>query len=102
VSRGHSESRSIDSFARLFGRHIGERAGDKFGGLHRLALAGEARRDSEPSEPHLAGCEIRKYIGRLNVLVDKPAIVQPANGDRQGNAKVQERLQPPLRVLTSR
>ena len=37
----------------LFGRHVGERAGDDLGRLGRLPLARQARGDAEPGEPHL-------------------------------------------------
>ena len=41
--------------AGLFGRHVGERAGDDLGRLGRLALARQARGDAEAGEPDLAG-----------------------------------------------
>ena len=38
----------------LFGRHVGERAGDDLGRLGRLALARKPRGDAEPGQPDLA------------------------------------------------
>ena len=36
----------------LFGCHVGKRTGDDFGRLGRLPLAGQARGDAEPGQPH--------------------------------------------------
>src|SRR5262249_2188343 len=44
----------------------------------RLPLSRQARRDSEPQQPDFAGRAIREHIGRLDVLVDHPALVERA------------------------
>ena len=71
----------------LFGRHVGKRSGDDLGRLGRLALAGQARSDAEPGEPHLSIRAVHQDIGWLDVLVDEAALMELAqsrgNSDRQ-------------------
>ena len=74
-----SIDRAVHS-AGLFGRHVGERAGDGLWRLWRLPLARQARRDPEPHEPDLACCGIDQRIGRLHILVNQPSSVKAAKG----------------------
>ena len=74
----------------LFGRHIGERAGDDLGRLGRLPLARQTRGDAEAGEPDLSARAVHQDIGRLDVLVDEPGLVDLAQGDRDADGEVQE------------
>ena len=73
----------------LFGRHIGERAGDGLGRLGRLSLARQPRGDAEPGEPHRSVGAVHQDIGGLDVLVDEAALVGLAQrrGDADGEAQ---------------
>jgi len=74
----------------LLGGHVGERAGDGLGRLGRLALAGEARGDAEPGEPHLSARAVHQNIGRLDVLVDEATLVDLVHRRRDAGRKAQE------------
>ena len=73
----------------LFGRHVGQRAGDDLGRLGRLTLARQTRGDAEPGEPRPSVRAVHKDIGRLDVLVDEAALVRLAQrgGDADGEAQ---------------
>src|SRR5262249_56311803 len=60
----------------LLGRHVGKCASERLWRTGRLSLAGEARGDTEPSEPHLASRAVDKDVGRLDVLVDEAALME--------------------------
>ena len=74
----------------LFGRHVGERAGDGLGRLGRLPLARQTRGDAETGEPDLAAGAVHQDIGRFDVLVDEPGLMDLAQGDRDADGEVQE------------
>jgi hypothetical protein len=50
-----------------------------------MALAWEQRRYAEAGEPNLPGPEIYQHIGRLDVLVNEPASVEPAESCGEGH-----------------
>ena len=56
----------------LFGRHVGERAGDGLGRLGRLALARQARGDAKPGEPHVAVAQSTRILAGLMSLWMSP------------------------------
>src|SRR6516165_8366493 len=58
--------------------------------MRRLVLAPEARSDAEPGQPHLAGRGVDQDIGRLDVLVDKAALVKLAESRGSSAAEAQE------------
>ncbi|MNX87506.1 hypothetical protein D3C86_1194370 [compost metagenome] len=62
----------------LLGCHVGQRAGDGLGRLGRLALARQARGQAEAGEPCLPVGAVHDDMGRLQVLVKQPALVEPA------------------------
>ena len=74
----------------LFGRHVGERAGDGLGRRGRLPLARQARGDAETGEPDLSGRAVHQDIGRLDILVDEPRLMDLAQGDRDADGEAQE------------
>src|SRR5262245_46140121 len=57
--------------------------------MRRLTFAREARGDAEPGQPHLAGRVVEEDVGRLDILVNEPALVKPAEsqGTRDGDAQ---------------
>ena len=79
----------------LFGRHIGERAGDDLGRLGRLTLARQTRGDAEPGEPRPSVRAVHQDIGRLDVLVDEAALVRLAQRGGDADGEAQEALPPP-------
>ena len=79
----------------LFGGHVGERAGDDLGRLGRLALARQARGDAEPGQPDRAARPIHQDMGRLDVLVDEPPLMQPGDRRDQTEREAQEAAPPP-------
>ena len=76
----------------LFGRHIGERAGDDLGRLGRLTLARQTRGDAEPGEPRPSVGAVHQDIGRLDVLVDEAALVRLAERRGDADREAQEAL----------
>ena len=74
----------------LLRRHIGERAGDDLGRRGRLVLAGQPRGDAEAGQPDAAAGRVDEDVGRLEVLMDQPPRVQPADGRRERDGKAQE------------
>ena len=92
----------------LFGRHIGERAGDDFGRLGRLTLARQTRGDAEPGEPGQSVRAVHQDIGRLDVLVDEAALVRlaqrgdDADGEAQEAARLHRRADEPIERLAAR
>ena len=75
----------------LFGRHIGERAGDNLGRLGRLTLARQTRGDAEPGEPRPSVGAVDQDVGRLDVLVDEAALVRLAQGPAMPMARRRKR-----------
>ena len=67
----------------LFRRHIGERARDHLRRCRRLVLAGQTRGDAEAGQPDAAAGGVDQDIGGLEVLVDQPARMQPADRRRE-------------------
>ena len=84
-----SIDRAVHS-AGLFGRHVGERAGDGLRRLGRLPLARQARSDPERHESDLTCCWIDQRIGRLHILVNQPSSVQAAEGGCEADGEAQE------------
>ena len=70
--------------AGLFGRHIGQRAGNGFGRLERLAFARQSRGDAKAGEANVPVGAVHQYMGRLEILVNETALVDPA--ERRGDA----------------
>jgi hypothetical protein len=60
------------------------------GGSGGLALAQEARCDTEASEPHLTGEWVREHVRRLDVLVNEPACVESAQRAGQSDRQSQK------------
>src|SRR6267154_2591055 len=74
----------------LFGRHIGERAGDRLGWRGRLPLAWQTRGNAEPYQPHAAACRVHQDICRLDVLMDKASLMHLAERARERDRDAQE------------
>ena len=72
----------------LFGCHVGKRTGDGLGRLGRLPLAGQARCDAKPGEPHVSIRAVHHNVSWLDVFVDEAALVELAysccSADREG------------------
>ena len=79
----------------LFGRHVGEGAGNGLGRCGGLPFAGQAQGDAEPSEPDFLGRAVHQDIGRLDVLVGKAAPMHLAESRRDidGEAQAAPHLQ---------
>ena len=76
----------------LFGRHVGEGAGNDLRRRGRLALARQPGRDAEAGEPDVAGV-VDEHVRRLDVLVDETAPMDVAERRRQANGDAQEARQ---------
>ena len=92
----------------LFGCHVGKRAGDGLGRLGRLPLAGQARGDAEPGEPHVSIRAVHQNIGWLDVLVDEAALMELAQSRGNSDSQAQEashlhgRAEQPVERLAAR
>src|SRR5215831_21182694 len=75
ISSAPGVDRTVHSSG-LLGRHVGKCASERLGRLGRLSLAGEARSDTKPGKPHLAGRTVDQDVGRLDVLVDKAVLME--------------------------
>src|SRR5215469_10487645 len=62
----------------LFGRHVGERSGDKLGRFGRLTFVQKPRSDPEAHEAYLTSREINQNIGSLHILANQFPFVQAA------------------------
>ena len=97
--------------AGLFGRHVGERAGNDLRRRGRLALARQSGRNSEAGEPYVAGV-VDQHIRRLDVLMyealpmDLAECCRQANGDAQEASQIERLplvpLKNPIQGLTAR
>ena len=76
----------------LFGRHVGQRAGDDLRRLGRLTLARQTRGDAEPGKPRPSVRAVHQDIGRLDVLVDEAALVRLAERGDNPDGETQEAL----------
>ena len=74
----------------LFGRHIGERAGDGFGRRERLSFARQPRRDAEAGEPRRAIGAVHQDIAGFLVLVDEAGLVGFAQSRSDADREAQE------------
>ena len=74
----------------LFGCHVGERTGDGLGRLGRLPLAGQARCDAKPGEPHVSIRAVHHDISWLDVFVDEPALMKLAQSRGNSDSQAQE------------
>src|SRR6202166_1563890 len=74
----------------LFGRHIGERAGDGFGRRERLSFARQPRRDAEAAEPRRTIGAVHQYIAGFLVLVDEAGLVGFAQSYSDADREAQE------------
>ena len=77
----------------LFGRHVGECAGDCLGWHDGLPLAGQARGEAETGEPSPPGRGRGQDIGRVDILVDEGAPVDLAHGCGDPDGQLQEAAQ---------
>jgi hypothetical protein len=76
--------------ARLFGRHVGERSGDHLGRLGDPMLAKQTGRNAEAREPDAAVRRVHQDICRLDVLMDKGALMHLADCIRERDRDAQE------------
>ena len=83
--------------AGLLGRHVGQRAGDHLGRVGGRLFARQARGQAETGQPHGPAVGIDQDMGRLDVLVDEPAAVQPGDGFGETQRDAQAYPQPQLR-----
>ena len=92
----------------LFGRHVGERAGDEFGRCRRLPFARETRGEAEPGEPDLSVRAVHQEMGGLQILVHEAARMElaersgDAHGQRQEAAHRHGSTEQPLERLAAR
>src|SRR5580698_1317998 len=73
----------------LFRGHVGEGARNGLGRGRRLALARQPGRDAKAGEPYLIRA-VGKYVLRLDVFVDQPALVSVAERRCQVSGKAQK------------
>jgi hypothetical protein len=74
----------------LFRCHVGKRTGDGLGRLGCLALAGQARCDAKPGEPHVSIRAVHHNISWLDVFVDEPALMKLAQSRGNSDSEAQE------------
>ena len=74
----------------LFGRHVGECAGEGIRRLGSLSIRGEARCKTNPGEPRITGRRIDQDAGRFEVPVNEAALVEFAQGRRNTDRQAQE------------
>ena len=74
----------------LFGRHIGERAGDGFGRRERPSFAWQPRCDAKAGEPHRAIGAVHQDIAGFLVLVDEADLVGFAESRSNADREAQE------------
>ena len=93
----------------LFGRHVGERAGDGLGRLGRLPLARQARGDAEPGEPDLVrSSQFTRIWAGLRSLWTRPrwwSFAQrggDADGEAQEAPHLHGRAEQPVERLAAR
>jgi hypothetical protein len=78
--------------AGLFGRHVGQGAGNDLRRRRRLALVRDLSRNAEAGEPNIT-VDIDEHIRRLNVLMYKTMAMNLAKRFRQANGNTQETRQ---------
>src|SRR5262249_34367216 len=83
--------RTIHS-AGLLGSHVGEGAGDEFGGLRTLALARQSRGDTKAPEAGMVQRRIGKHVGWLELLVYETLFMNLADCGCEANRTVKKRL----------
>ena len=74
----------------LLRRHVGQRACDNIGGCRYLVLAKQPRGDAETSQPDAAAGRVDEDIGWLEILMDQPPRMQPADGRSERDSNAQE------------
>ncbi len=79
--------------AGLFGRHVGQRAGDDLQGQGRRPFARKARGDPEAGQPGPAGPGVDQEVLGLDVLVDDAPFVQLAQGAGHADGEPEEASQ---------
>jgi hypothetical protein len=75
--------------AGLLGRHVGEGPGNDLRRRRRLRLARQLGRNSEASEPYVAGI-VHQHIRGLDVLMNEAVSMDLAKGSRQADSDAQE------------
>jgi hypothetical protein len=76
--------------SRLFGRHVGQRAGDDLWRRGRLTLARQSRGNAEAQQSDCAALRFDEDIGGLEIFVDEAAGMQARKRGRKGDGNAQE------------